>query len=233
MDLGCGDGRITAKLAEKVPKGKILGIDRSSNMIAEARVSHNAKPWLNFQVMDIKELDLRCQFDFVLSSWAFHHIPRLEKEAVLRRIFVALKSKGSLLITVPQDSAFNTLVNQFIKNSKWKNYFEKFQDERSFFTAQEYEKIFLKIGYREVVINEKTIKIAGESAAQVMASIRSWLPEFRYLRNVINASSSELEEFLHDICKIKIGDTSEEDTQLGRATPYLVIRARKELMANE
>ena len=52
LDLGCGDGRITAKLAEKVPNGKIVGMDRSANMIARALLNHHDIPQLSFQVMD-------------------------------------------------------------------------------------------------------------------------------------------------------------------------------------
>ena len=37
LDVGCGDGRITAEIADRVPRGSVLGIDPSSRMIAFAR----------------------------------------------------------------------------------------------------------------------------------------------------------------------------------------------------
>jgi trans-aconitate 2-methyltransferase len=34
LDVGCGDGKITAKIAERVPRGSVLGVDPSQAMIA-------------------------------------------------------------------------------------------------------------------------------------------------------------------------------------------------------
>jgi trans-aconitate 2-methyltransferase len=36
LDVGCGDGKITAKIAERVPRGSVLGVDPSQGMIAFA-----------------------------------------------------------------------------------------------------------------------------------------------------------------------------------------------------
>ena len=38
LDLGCGDGVLTEKLAVMVPNGKVLGIDASSDMLKTARL---------------------------------------------------------------------------------------------------------------------------------------------------------------------------------------------------
>ena len=37
LDLGCGDGKLTAQLAELVPEGSVLGIDASRGMIEVAQ----------------------------------------------------------------------------------------------------------------------------------------------------------------------------------------------------
>jgi len=54
LDLGCGDGRLTAELARCVPQGSVLGIDASDTMIeaARQRTSEN----LRFEVKDIDTL---------------------------------------------------------------------------------------------------------------------------------------------------------------------------------
>ena len=229
LDLGCGDGRITATLAEKASQGKIVGIDRSANMIAYARLYHRDISQLDFQVMEMKELNSHDQFDFVLSSWAFHHLPKLEKKEVLKRIFIALTPGGNLLITVPKHSVFNHLIDQFIKTSTWNSYFDKFQDERSFLAAQEYKDILVKLGYVNIIIEEKIAKSVFKNTNELMLSIQSWLPQFRYLRQVIGIPIQKQHEFLDAIAnlRLKMNPIDQTNNFIVVETPYLSIRARK------
>ena len=42
LDIGCGDGRITAEIATRLPHGSILGVDASRDMINFA-IAHAAR----------------------------------------------------------------------------------------------------------------------------------------------------------------------------------------------
>ncbi len=59
LDLGCGDGKITAALAQAVPRGRVVGIDNSAEMIRYAQAQYAAAryPTLVFRVLDVTELD--------------------------------------------------------------------------------------------------------------------------------------------------------------------------------
>jgi trans-aconitate methyltransferase len=59
LDIGCGDGKVTAGLARAVPKGSVTGIDVSPEMIRFARKTFPSgkHPNLEFQVMDAREID--------------------------------------------------------------------------------------------------------------------------------------------------------------------------------
>src|SRR5581483_1945613 len=50
LDVGCGDGKITASIAAHVPKGSVVGVDPSRSMIAHAaeRFSASDHPNLRF-----------------------------------------------------------------------------------------------------------------------------------------------------------------------------------------
>jgi trans-aconitate methyltransferase len=37
MDAGCGTGRLAAGLLERLPRGRVMAVDRSQNMLEEAR----------------------------------------------------------------------------------------------------------------------------------------------------------------------------------------------------
>ena len=70
LDLGCGDGVLTAKIAALLPQGRVLGIDASHGMIQTANEQKANN--LAFQQMDINELPFDSEFDIVFSNAALH-----------------------------------------------------------------------------------------------------------------------------------------------------------------
>ncbi len=72
LDLGCGDGALTARMAELLPHGQVVGIDVSRGMIeaAQPKAKHN----LRFVLMDINDLDFREEFDVVFSNATLHWV---------------------------------------------------------------------------------------------------------------------------------------------------------------
>jgi trans-aconitate 2-methyltransferase len=95
LDLGCGTGRLTAVVAERVPRGHVVAFDRSSSMLFEAQ------PWLKAQaprasiVMgDGASLPFVRAFDVIFSTATFHWI--LDHGALFRSVIMALKRGGRL-----------------------------------------------------------------------------------------------------------------------------------------
>src|ERR1700730_1267308 len=83
LDAGCGSGRVTAQLLERLPRGHVIAADRSTAMLAEARST--LAPWadqVTFVQADLLEID-RCldsRVQVVFSTAVFHWIedhPRL------------------------------------------------------------------------------------------------------------------------------------------------------------
>src|SRR5271166_182017 len=77
LDVGCGDGKVTAAIADRVPRGSVLGVDPSHNMIAFAASHFGAtvRANLRFEVADARRLPYRCEFDLVVSFNALHWVP--------------------------------------------------------------------------------------------------------------------------------------------------------------
>ena len=98
LDVGCGDGKITAAIAARVPDGSVLGVDPSRDMIAFAS-SHFGPPAhanLRFDVVDVRRLPHRNEFDLVVSFNALHWVP--EQGAALGSIRAAMKPGGQALL---------------------------------------------------------------------------------------------------------------------------------------
>jgi len=72
LDLGCGEGAITAELSRLVPRGLVLGIDASEDMIAAAR--KRTAPNLRFELLDINTMEPDGQFDLVFSNATLHWV---------------------------------------------------------------------------------------------------------------------------------------------------------------
>jgi trans-aconitate methyltransferase len=87
LDLGCGTGALAAELAAS--GAELLGVDRSPEMIAEARKKF---PHLRFAVCDARTLQFSNEFDAVFSNAALHWIP--EAERVIQGVARALKPGG-------------------------------------------------------------------------------------------------------------------------------------------
>ena len=87
LDLGCGTGVLTTEIAGR--GAEILGVDRSEEMIVQARKKFPALP---FETLDARELRFEAEFDAVFSNAVLHWIP--EAEQVIAGVARALKPGG-------------------------------------------------------------------------------------------------------------------------------------------
>ena len=90
LDLGCGTGVLTTEIAGR--GAEILGVDRSEEMIVQARKKFPALP---FETLDARELRFEAEFDAVFSNAVLHWIP--EAEQVIAGVARALKPGGRLV----------------------------------------------------------------------------------------------------------------------------------------
>jgi trans-aconitate 2-methyltransferase len=76
LDVGCGDGKITAEFARAVPDGFVLGVDSSPAFIEYARRHHPPAqhPNLQFLQMDARRLNADQRFDVIFSNATLHWV---------------------------------------------------------------------------------------------------------------------------------------------------------------
>jgi trans-aconitate 2-methyltransferase len=95
LDAGCGSGRVTRLLLNRLPEGRVIGVDAAPSMIDEARSNlEEFGDRVDLRVGDLLELDLDSEVDAVFSNAAFHWIADHDRLfAVLAR---ALRPGGAL-----------------------------------------------------------------------------------------------------------------------------------------
>lgn len=93
LDVGCGDGRLTAELAARVPRGAVLGVDPSHKMVDYATETYSAAN-LSFRLGDARDLGLEGGFDRLVSFNALHWVPRGDFPRALDSLRKALKPGG-------------------------------------------------------------------------------------------------------------------------------------------
>jgi trans-aconitate 2-methyltransferase len=93
VDAGCGSGRVTAELARRLPRGRLIAVDGSEAMIAKAR--ERLGDDVAFLVADLSELELPEPVDLIFSTATFHWIP--DHERLFQRLHAALRPGGRLI----------------------------------------------------------------------------------------------------------------------------------------
>jgi trans-aconitate 2-methyltransferase len=90
LDAGCGSGRTTALLIERVPDGRVIAVDGSPSMVEQVR--EVLRPQDTAIVSDLSELELDERVDAIFSAAVFHWI--LDHDALFARMRAALRDGG-------------------------------------------------------------------------------------------------------------------------------------------
>ena len=96
LDVGCGTGRLTERLVERLPRGRVVGIDQSSNMVRVAREylePHGNR--IQLVVADASALPFFEQADAVFSTATFHWV--LDHPRLFRSLHDVLKPGGRVV----------------------------------------------------------------------------------------------------------------------------------------
>jgi trans-aconitate 2-methyltransferase len=96
IDAGCGTGRVTRLLAERLPRGSVLAVDGSARMVEEAsRRLADLGARVAVRQSDLLELEVDEPADLLVSTATFHWI--LDHERLFARLHDALRPGGRLV----------------------------------------------------------------------------------------------------------------------------------------
>ena len=151
LDVGCGDGKVTAELARAVPRGSVVGMDASAEMIgfAKRNFPKARMPNLKFEIADAREIgdsNPANTFDLVFSNAALHWVD--DHEAILRGATTVLKPGGRLLVSCGgkgnAHEVFLTLRPE-MRLKRWSKFFRKMPMPYFFLRAQRLRKMAAQV----------------------------------------------------------------------------------------
>jgi trans-aconitate methyltransferase len=188
LDIGCGDGKVTAEIARVLPNGSAVGVDASEEMIAFAKKTFPAKkfPNLKFQVMDARKINFTRRFDFIFSNAALHWVD--DHQAILRGAASALKSSGRLIVSCGgKGNAQDVFValRPEIRLARWRKFFRAMPKPYFFYAPGDYEKWLPKFGFKIQSLKLAPKDAAYDGADGFAAWLRTtWIP---YVQRVPDA----------------------------------------------
>ncbi len=148
LDLGCGDGALTAQIAALVPRGHVTGIDASTGMIGAAR-NHVAGN-LSFVLKDINDLDYSDEFDLVFSNATLHWIK--DHDTLLANVHRSLRNGGVIRFNFAGNgncSNFFLVLGEAMAHSDFERFFHDFDWPWFMPTVDEYDAIVRRSPFGE------------------------------------------------------------------------------------
>jgi trans-aconitate 2-methyltransferase len=152
MDAGCGTGRVTAALAERLPEGHVLAVDADPAMVAAARQA--LAPYgerVTVQQADLLQLDLDEAVDGILSTATFHWV--LDHDRLFANMRRALRPGGHL---VAQWGGFGNVASilraadEAASLPPWRDRFEGWSRPTLYATADDTRDRLLAVGFDDV-----------------------------------------------------------------------------------
>ena len=194
LDLGCGDGELTASLARLVPSGKVVGIDASSGMVDEALKKQAGN--LHFFLMDINQINFTGEFDLIFSNATLHWV--LDHKRLLFNLKRALRVNGVLRLNFGGDgncANFMRVINEAMRHGKYAQYFDGFVWPWYMPSVEEYRSLMEQASFQEVhVWDENADRFFPDSKALV-----KWIDQpsiVPFLASVGEEDSTGFREFV-------------------------------------
>lgn len=195
LDVGCGDGRITAYIATQlVPQGKALGIDASDNMIGLAKENFPSQQFqnLSFELLPVQKLNLLQQFDVVVSFNALHWVK--EQIQALKNIYNALKPEGRAIILIhPRVEHIWGPMERVSQDPKWQSYFKDFHHTHNFYDIDGYEILVKQAGLHIDAIRINPYMLKFPAQEDYINVLKSFAP----YHDILPAEKQA--EFLQDV----------------------------------
>jgi trans-aconitate methyltransferase len=180
LDLGCGDGKVSAEIAHLLDRGSVVGVDSSPQMVALAAKRYPPADYTNlsFQVMDARRLSFEACFDLMFSNAALHWVT--DHQPVVQGLYRCLRPGGRILLQMGgQGNAEHILsvLAQVQAEPRWLPYFQDFAFPYGFLGIAEYQALLTEAGFTPLRVELIPKDMEHDGSDGLQGWIRTtWLP---------------------------------------------------------
>jgi trans-aconitate methyltransferase len=153
IDAGCGTGRLTGELMTRLPRGRLIAVDRSWNMLLTARA--NLRPdfgrRISYVRVELPWLPFHEWADVVFSTATFHWVR--DHDTLFRQILQALRSGGRLFAQCgggPNLRQAHGLAENVMRCEPFAAYFRDWTGVWEFSTAEDAARRMLDAGFGDI-----------------------------------------------------------------------------------
>jgi trans-aconitate 2-methyltransferase len=200
LDAGCGSGRVTELLLERLPEGRVIAVDQAESMVEHARERLGQRALVLRS--DLSELVLSEQVDAVFSNAVFHWIAN--HPLLFERLFAALRPGGLLVAQCGGEgniADFHGAARAVAAREPFARYLAGWRGPWNFAAAEETAERLGRAGFEEIETWLEPYPVTPEDprsyfTAVCLGPFLEQLPEGlreRYVEEVYELAGSELD----------------------------------------
>jgi trans-aconitate methyltransferase len=217
LDMGCGDGKITLKISKMLKNGNVLGVDSSQSMIKEAKKFKSKN--LDFDVLDINDLNFENKFDIIISFATLHWIE--DHPSMLKKVHAALKKNGKIYFTVLRELPLPEMKDLFSKE-KWIKHFKNKKLNIFPQKKESYLKFLEKLNFKNIHVIKENFYYTCKNFSECLNYIAPWIPQLTdFSKNIALDFSKDLATHLYTCNNKKI------DMPLEISAKAIIVHAEK------
>jgi trans-aconitate methyltransferase len=222
LDLGCGDGVLTSRIAELLPRGQAVGVDVSGGMIEAARPK--AKQNLGFLLMDINDLAFSEEFDVVFSNATLHWVKN--HRHLYKNVHCVLHPGGRIRFNfggAGNCAHFIKVIREAISQPAFSSYFADFPWPWCMPAVDEYKALAESSGLKDV-------RVWGENADRFFANVEAmtrWIDQPSIVPFLSRVAEGQKQEFRDYVVRRMIEETKQSDGRCFETFRRVNVSARK------